>query len=219
MVEMGATVKNFSAPMKESRRSSAPGASITTADPAFAWMMSNVVAHVDKKDNVFPNKQTSKNKIDGAVALIMAMSFVAPGASSISRIPRIPVSLAIFGMSEFGRRGGGHADDGDGIPAALRAVRLLARTMATLPIGVYERLDDGSRRLAPKHPLHYLLTVRPNRWMTAFGFKEMMAGHVELRGNGYAEIKQTAAVARHRADSAPSGPRHGALRRACFRLR
>jgi phage terminase large subunit-like protein len=42
--------------------------------PAFEWMVSNVVAHVDKKDNVFPNKQTSKNKIDGAVALIMAMN-------------------------------------------------------------------------------------------------------------------------------------------------
>jgi HK97 family phage portal protein len=75
-----------------------------------------------------------------------------------------------------------------GLPAAYRAVRLKARTMATLPIGVYERLEDGSRRPAPKHPLHYILTVRPNRWMTPFGFKEMLAGHVELRGNAYAEI-------------------------------
>jgi phage terminase large subunit-like protein len=36
-------------------------------------MMSNVVCHVDAKDNVFPRKQTANNKIDGAVALIMAM--------------------------------------------------------------------------------------------------------------------------------------------------
>jgi phage terminase large subunit-like protein len=73
MVEMGATVKNFSAPMKEVEALVRAGRFHHAGCPAFAWMMSNVVAHVDKKDNVFPNKQTVKNKIDGAVALIMAM--------------------------------------------------------------------------------------------------------------------------------------------------
>lgn len=73
MVEMGATVKNFSAPMKEIEALVRAGRLHHTGCPAFAWMMSNVVAHVDKKDNVFPNKQTAKNKIDGAVALIMAV--------------------------------------------------------------------------------------------------------------------------------------------------
>jgi hypothetical protein len=74
MVEMGATVKNFSAPMKEVEALVKAGRFHHDWDaPVLAWMMSNVVAHVDKKDNVFPNKQTAKNKIDGAVALIMAM--------------------------------------------------------------------------------------------------------------------------------------------------
>jgi phage terminase large subunit-like protein len=36
--------------------------------------MSNVVAHADKNDNVFPNKQKLEFKIDGAVALINAMN-------------------------------------------------------------------------------------------------------------------------------------------------
>jgi phage terminase large subunit-like protein len=74
MVEVGATVKNFSAPMKEIDALVRAGRFHHAGCPAFAWMMSNVVAHVDKKDNVYPNKQTSKNKIDGAVALIMAMN-------------------------------------------------------------------------------------------------------------------------------------------------
>lgn len=74
MVEVGATVKNFSAPMKEVEAMVKAGRLHHTGCPVFAWMISNVVAHVDKKDNVFPNKQTPKNKIDGAVALIMAMN-------------------------------------------------------------------------------------------------------------------------------------------------
>lgn len=103
--------------------------------------------------------------------------------------PKDPGITTIFGMKKSSTGAIVTPATVMGLPAAYRAVRLLARTMATLPIGIYERLDDGSRRAAPKHPLHYLLTVRPNRWMTAFGFKEMMAGHVELRGNAYAEIK------------------------------
>jgi phage terminase large subunit-like protein len=73
MVEMGATVKNFSAPMKSIEALVRARRFHHDGDPAFAWMISNIVAHVDKKDNVFPNKQTAKNKIDGGVALIMAI--------------------------------------------------------------------------------------------------------------------------------------------------
>jgi phage terminase large subunit-like protein len=73
MVEMGATVMNFSAPMKHIEALVKAGRLHHNGDPVLAWMMSNVVCHVDRKDNVFPTKQTSKAKIDGAVALIMAV--------------------------------------------------------------------------------------------------------------------------------------------------
>ena len=33
-----------------------------------------MVAQIDKKDNIYPNKERAENKIDGMVALIMAMS-------------------------------------------------------------------------------------------------------------------------------------------------
>jgi phage terminase large subunit-like protein len=36
-------------------------------------MMSNVVAHMDVKDNIYPRKERPENKIDGVVALIMAL--------------------------------------------------------------------------------------------------------------------------------------------------
>jgi phage terminase large subunit-like protein len=73
MVEVGATVKNFSEPMKKLEELVRDCRFHHDGDPALEWMVSNVVAHVDKKDNIFPNKSTAKQKIDGAVALIMAM--------------------------------------------------------------------------------------------------------------------------------------------------
>ena len=41
---------------------------------ALSWMMSNIVARVDANGNLFPRKERSQNKIDGGVALIMAIS-------------------------------------------------------------------------------------------------------------------------------------------------
>ena len=43
-------------------------------NPVMAWMMSNVTAKVDANENVFPRKEKPGNKIDGPVALIMAMN-------------------------------------------------------------------------------------------------------------------------------------------------
>jgi phage terminase large subunit-like protein len=37
-------------------------------------MASNVLAKLDVKDNIYPNKERPENKIDGIVALIMSLS-------------------------------------------------------------------------------------------------------------------------------------------------
>ena len=42
--------------------------------PVLSWAMSNVVGHFDTKDNVYPRKERNENKIDPAIALIMAYS-------------------------------------------------------------------------------------------------------------------------------------------------
>lgn len=67
-------------------------------------------------------------------------------------------------------------------------VRVLSETVAQLPLQVFERIDGGRRR-APEHPLEVVLAGQPNPWQTSFEFREMMQGHVALRGNAYAEIK------------------------------
>lgn len=74
MIELGATVKNFSEPMKELEALIINKNIEFTMDPVLMWMFGNVVATLDKKDNIFPNKERYENKIDGVVALIMALA-------------------------------------------------------------------------------------------------------------------------------------------------
>lgn len=85
MIEYGATVKNFSEPMKELEALVIAGRFHHPNNPVMTWMMSNVVAFTDQKDNIYPRKETKNTplKIDGAVAAIMAlgryMAFVEEG--------------------------------------------------------------------------------------------------------------------------------------------
>lgn len=74
------------------------------------------------------------------------------------------------------------------ISAVYRCVKLLAETMGALPLIVYRRLPDDAKQRATNHPLAETLEQRPNAWQTAFEFREMMMGHVLLRGNAFAEI-------------------------------
>lgn len=73
LVEVRPIVLNFSEPMKELDAMIRTRRIRHNGDPVFTWMLSNVTAKVDRKDNVYPNKEAAENKIDGPVALIMAI--------------------------------------------------------------------------------------------------------------------------------------------------
>lgn len=73
MVSFGPTVLNFSEPMKQIEALIRDRKLIHDGDPVMNWAMSNVTAKLDRKDNVFPNKERPENKIDPFVALCMAM--------------------------------------------------------------------------------------------------------------------------------------------------
>lgn len=73
MVEMRPTVLNFSEPMKQLEALVLQKRIHHNGDPVLGWMISNVVCHVDNKDNIYPRKERPENKIDGVVALIMAL--------------------------------------------------------------------------------------------------------------------------------------------------
>ena len=73
VVEYRQTVQNMSEPMKELEAMVMQRALQHDGCPVMAWMMSNVVAHVDAKENIYPRKEFPQNKIDGPVAGIMAI--------------------------------------------------------------------------------------------------------------------------------------------------
>lgn len=70
--------------------------------------------------------------------------------------------------------------------AVYACVRVLAETIASLPLHVYKRLARGKEK-ATDHYLYPILHDAPNAEMTSFEFRETMMGHLCLRGNAYAE--------------------------------
>jgi phage terminase large subunit-like protein len=42
-------------------------------NPVLAWMMSNVVMRIDSNANAKPDKEKSREKIDGVIAMLMAL--------------------------------------------------------------------------------------------------------------------------------------------------
>jgi len=74
VVEMAQSVRNLSEPMKEVEALILSHQLWHDGNAALTWMMGNVVARIDAKEHVYPRKESNDNKIDGAVALIMAMA-------------------------------------------------------------------------------------------------------------------------------------------------
>jgi phage terminase large subunit-like protein len=70
--EVKPTVQNFSHVMKQLEADVGGGKLAHQKDPAATWMVSNVVAKEDFKENVFPRKEKPEKKIDFFVALLMA---------------------------------------------------------------------------------------------------------------------------------------------------
>lgn len=73
------------------------------------------------------------------------------------------------------------------ISAVFACCKILAESVACLPLHVYKREGD-SKTLATEHPLYYLLHDAPNDEMTAYSFKETLMLHLVTRGNSYSQI-------------------------------
>lgn len=72
-VEVPQTTRNLSAPMKQVQALIEDGRLHHDGNAVASWAIGNVTAQVDRNDNVFPRKERDENKIDPAVALIIAM--------------------------------------------------------------------------------------------------------------------------------------------------
>ncbi len=66
--------------------------------------------------------------------------------------------------------------------AVYACVRILAETIASLPLNVYERKADGKFKTI-EHPLYEILHNKPNEYMTSFSWRETIMSTILLRGN------------------------------------
>ena len=66
-------------------------------------------------------------------------------------------------------------------------VRVIAETIASLPLHVYQNQGEGSVKM-PEHPLYRILHDEPNTEMTSFILREVMLTHLLIYGNAYCQI-------------------------------
>lgn len=82
MVEFRQTLGNFAAPTKELEKLVVSGNLQHDGNPVLRWMASNVCVKSDSSGNIRPDKANSADKIDGIVALIMALALSMQGGGT-----------------------------------------------------------------------------------------------------------------------------------------
>jgi phage terminase large subunit-like protein len=87
VVEYRQTVQNMSPAMKEVMAAVKAGRFHHDGNPVLNWMISNVVAKEDAKENIYPRKEKPENKIDGPVALIMGVGRAMTGETLYPVLP------------------------------------------------------------------------------------------------------------------------------------
>lgn len=75
------------------------------------------------------------------------------------------------------------------VTAVLSCVRVIAEGIAQVPLKLYQ---DIGRNKTPAvwHPMYSKLHRKPNPWMSSFEFRETMAIHAALTGNGVAFVSR-----------------------------
>ncbi|MBP2028702.1 HK97 family phage portal protein [Acetoanaerobium pronyense] len=71
--------------------------------------------------------------------------------------------------------------------AVYACVRILAETLASLPLHVYRHTENGKEK-AKDSQVYRLLHDEPNPEMTSFVFRETLMSHLLLWGNAYSQI-------------------------------
>ena len=94
----------------------------------------------------------------------------------------------VFGKADSGER----VDEKSAMQIATvyACVRLLAETVAGLPLHLYRFTDaeEKGKEKAKDHPLYKILYRQPNPEMTSFSFREVMMTHLLLYGNCFAQV-------------------------------
>ncbi len=75
------------------------------------------------------------------------------------------------------------------VTAVWASIKILANTMATLPLITYKRLEKRGKERAFDHYLYDLLKLRPNSLQSSYEFRHLLSVHQNLWGAGLAEIQ------------------------------
>lgn len=67
----------------------------------------------------------------------------------------------------------------------MACARIVAETVASLPLHLYRRIDDHNSERAIDNPLYRVLARRPNRWQTRYEWVEQMVLHMGFYGASY----------------------------------
>jgi HK97 family phage portal protein len=91
-------------------------------------------------------------------------------------------------LEAVGGASGSRVSDADAmrVAAVWACIRLLSTAVAMLPVSLYRREGD-KHTVEIDHPVHELVSLRPNFWQTSFEFWQMAVAHILMRGNFYAE--------------------------------
>jgi HK97 family phage portal protein len=83
------------------------------------------------------------------------------------------------------------------VAAVFSCLRVVAETVAGLPLHVLERSAGGGKRIAKELPLYKQLHSQPNGWQTSFEWREQAVMHVGLWGDAFSELKAGQIVPLH----------------------
>ena len=103
--------------------------------------------------------------------------------------PRDPVLADIFGGSNNTSSGVRVTSDSAlAVNAVYAAIRILTDSVSSLPLNLHKHTKDGGNEHAINHNYYTKLKYQPNAFQTSVEWREMMLGHMLLRGNAYSEI-------------------------------
>ena len=110
----------------------------------------------------------------------------APKLPDVRNDVRDSGTLFVFGKANSGEQ----VDEKSAMQIATvyACVRLLAESVAQLPLHLYKVTDPGGQEKAKEHPLYKILYREPNPEMTSFSYWEAVMTHLLLWGNSYSQV-------------------------------
>lgn len=72
--------------------------------------------------------------------------------------------------------------------AVYACVRIIANSLAMVPLNVHNEDNNGNKSISKKHAAHFLIHSEPNQLMTSYAWRQAMQAQVLLKGNSYSII-------------------------------